>query len=29
VHFISDGNLSFAGGSPFPAYGAATEPQFE
>jgi S-layer homology domain len=29
VHFISDGNLSFAGGSPFPIYGAATEPQFE
>jgi hypothetical protein len=29
VHFISDGNLSFAGGSPFPAYGANTEPQFE
>src|SRR5262252_10306618 len=28
VHFISDGNLSFAGGSPFPIYGAATEPQF-
>jgi S-layer homology domain len=29
VHFISDGNLSFAGGNPFPAYGANTEPQFE
>ncbi len=29
VHFVSDGNLSFAGGSPFPIYGAATEPQFE
>ena len=29
VHFISDGNLSFAGGSPFPIYGAAVEPQFE
>ena len=29
VHFVSTGNLSFAGGSPFPAYGAATEPQFE
>jgi len=29
VHFISDGNLSFAGGSPFPIYGAPTEPQFE
>jgi len=29
VHFISDGNLSFAGGNPFPIYGAAVEPQFE
>ena len=29
VHFISDGNLSFAGGSPFPIYGAPVEPQFE
>ncbi|HEY1434486.1 MAG TPA: hypothetical protein VGG65_03870, partial [Thermoanaerobaculia bacterium] len=25
VHFTSTGNLSFAGGSPFPAYGAPTE----
>jgi hypothetical protein len=29
VHFISDGSLSFAGGSPFPIYGAPVEPQFE
>src|SRR5512135_1423523 len=29
VHFVSDGNLSFAGGNPFPIYGAPTEPQFE
>ncbi len=29
VHFISDGNLSFAGGNPFPIYGAPVEPQFE
>jgi hypothetical protein len=29
VHFVSDGSLSFSGGNPFPAYGAATEPQFE
>ena len=29
VHFISDGNLSFSGGSPFPIYGAPAEPQFE
>ncbi len=29
VHFTSTGNLSYAGGSPFPAYGAATEPAVE
>ncbi len=29
IHFVSDGNVSFSGGNPFPAYGAATEPQFE
>jgi hypothetical protein len=26
VHFTSTGNLSFAGGNPFPVYGAAAEP---
>ncbi len=29
VHFISTGDLSFAGGNPFPIYGAPVEPQFE
>jgi hypothetical protein len=29
VHFASTGNLSYSGGPPYPAFGAATEPDFQ